>query len=98
MSNSAAIQKASWKLEGDPFEGCNCNITYPCMFLSDSDEGNCYVTCTWHIQKGNYGNLTLDNLNVVAMFHTPGNMVTGPKWKAALYIDDRAFNRTDRCT
>ena len=24
------------------------------------------------------------------MFHTPGNMVTGPKWKAALYIDYRA--------
>lgn len=90
MSNSAAIQKASWKLEGDYFEGCNCNITCPCIFLSDPDEGNCYVTCAWHIQKGNYENLTLDNLNVVAMFHTPGNMVTGPKWKAALYIDDRA--------
>ena len=90
MSNSAAIQKASWKLEGDYFEGCNCNITCPCIFLSDPDEGDCYVTCAWHIQKGNYENLTLDNLNVVAMFHTPGNMVTGPKWKAALYIDDRA--------
>jgi hypothetical protein len=24
------------------------------------------------------------------MFNAPGNMVTGPKWKAALYIDDKA--------
>jgi hypothetical protein len=24
------------------------------------------------------------------MFNTPGNMVTGPKWNAALYIDDNA--------
>ena len=23
------------------------------------------------------------------MFNSPGNMVTGPKWKAALYIDER---------
>jgi hypothetical protein len=32
----------------------------------------------------------LDGLNVVAVFHTPGNMWTGPKWKAALYLDERA--------
>jgi hypothetical protein len=24
------------------------------------------------------------------MFNSPGNMVKGPKWKAALYIDERA--------
>jgi hypothetical protein len=27
---------------------------------------------------------------VVALFNTPGNMATGSKWKAALYIDERA--------
>jgi hypothetical protein len=32
----------------------------------------------------------LDGLNVVGVFHTPGNMFTGPKWKAALYLDERA--------
>ena len=88
MSNTTA--KASWKLEGDYFEGCNCDIVCPCIFLGDPDEGDCHVTCAWHIQEGNYENLTLDNLNAVAMFNTPGNMVTGPKWKAALYIDDNA--------
>ena len=83
-------QSSSWKLEGDYFEGCNCDIVCPCVFLGDPDEGNCHVTCAWHIQKGNYGNTDLSNLNVVAMFNTPGNMFTGPKWKAALYIDERA--------
>jgi hypothetical protein len=88
MSNTTA--KASWKLEGDYFEGCNCDIVCPCIFLGDPDEGDCHVTCAWHIQKGNYENITLDNLSAVVMFNTPGNMVTGPKWKAALYIDDNA--------
>ena len=81
----------SWKLEGDYFEGCNCDIVCPCSFFQDPDEGSCYVTCAWHIQNGVYDdNITLDNLNIVAIFNSPGNMVTGPKWKAALYIDERA--------
>jgi hypothetical protein len=48
------------------------------------------VTTAWHIQKGNYGDTNLDGLNAVAMFNAPGNMLKGPKWKAALYIDEKA--------
>jgi hypothetical protein len=35
-------------------------------------------------------------LNVVAVFHSPGNMFSGPKWKAALYLDDRASMFKDK--
>ena len=89
-SKSTTIAPSSWKLEGDYFEGCNCDVVCPCVYLQDPDEGDCHVTCAWHIQKGNYENTDLSNLNVVALFNTPGNMATGPKWKAALYIDERA--------
>ena len=87
---ASQVSNTAWMLEGDYFEGCNCDITCPCIFFSDPTEGNCHVTCAWHIQKGNYGNTELNNLNVVALFNTPGNMYTGPKWKATLYIDERA--------
>jgi hypothetical protein len=80
----------SWKIEGDYFEGCNCQSICPCIFLADPDEGDCQLTIGWHIQKGHYGSTRLDGLNVAGIFHTPGNMVTGPKWRAALYLDDRA--------
>jgi hypothetical protein len=89
-NNPATIASSSWKLEGDYFEGCNCDILCPCIFKGDPDEGNCNLTAAWHIQNGNYDKINVDELNVVALFHTPGNMVTGPKWKAALYIDERA--------
>jgi hypothetical protein len=80
-----------WKIEGDYFEGCNCDSICPCIFKGDPDEGYCNITAAWHIQKGNYdNNVNLDGLNVAALFHTPGNMITGPKWNAALYIDERA--------
>ena len=81
----------NWKIEGDYFEGCNCDSICPCIFNADPDEGYCNVTAAWHIQKGVYNDkVVLDGLNIVALFHTPGNMLTGPKWSVALYIDQRA--------
>ena len=80
-----------WKLEGDYFEGCNCDSICPCIFKGDPDEGHCNVTVAWHIQNGIYDDkVSPDGINVVALFHTPGNMITGPKWTAALYIDEKA--------
>jgi hypothetical protein len=80
----------TWKLEGDYFEACNCDVVCPCLFLGNPDKGECNVTVAWHITKGHYHGVPLDGLNVAAVFHTPGNMFTGPKWKAALYLDERA--------
>ncbi len=81
---------SDWKIEGDYFEGCDCETVCPCVYLGDPDPGDCHVTFAWHIAKGHYGSTKLDGLNVVAMFHSPGNMVTGPKWNAALYLDAKA--------
>jgi len=79
-----------WKLEGDYFEGCNCDSICPCIFMVDPDKGYCDATVAWHIQKGYYENTQLDGLNAVAVFHAPGNMFTGPKMKMAVYIDEKA--------
>ena len=82
--------RKNWKLEGDYFEACNCDTVCPCVFLGNPDQGECYLTIAWHIEKGHFDDTSLDGLNVVAVFHTPGNMWTGPKWKAALYLDERS--------
>lgn len=79
-----------WKVEGDYFEGCDCNTVCPCMYLGAPDPGDCHVTIAYHITKGHFGTTKLDGLNVVAMFHAPGHMVTGPKWNAAMYLDAKA--------
>lgn len=60
------------------------------FFLGTPDHGECDVIVAWHIAKGHFGNTSLDGLSVVAAFHAPGNMFTGPKWKAALYLDEKA--------
>ena len=90
-NNPATTAGSPWKLEGDYFEECNCDVTCPCVLAKeDPDEGYCNTTLAWHIQKGNYDNtINLDGLNVVAVFHTPGNMLKG-NWKAAFYLDEKA--------
>ena len=95
-----------WRLEGDYFDGCNCKSICPCIFALDPTEGDCKGLAAWHIEKGHFtpGNhedgdrnsiaannpINLSNLNVVLSVHAPGHMLTGPKWKIAIYLDEKA--------
>ena len=94
-----------WRLEGDYFDGCNCKSICPCIFALDPTEGDCKGLAAWHIEKGHFTNLTsrtnsntsnnsinLAGLNVVISVRAPGNMLTGSKWKIALYLDEKANN------
>ena len=78
-----------WTLDGQYMEVCTCEAACPCTMLSDPTEGTCTAIVAWHIDTGSFNGTSLDDLNVVAALHTPGNMADGD-WKAALYIDDRA--------
>jgi hypothetical protein len=96
----------NWRIEGDYFDGCNCKSICPCIFALDPTEGDCEGLAAWHIEKGHFTNWTnndrnsnssdnsinLANLNVVISVRAPGNMLTGSKWKIALYLDEKANN------
>ncbi len=43
----------------------------------------------WHVDQGRFGEVSLDDLNVALAVHSPGHMAK-VKWKAALYLDERA--------
>lgn len=78
-----------WQLAGTYFEACNCDVACPCVFLSAPTTGECTVLVGWHIDNGRSGSVTLDGLNVALAVHSPGHMLT-TKWRAALYLDDKA--------
>ena len=46
----------------------------------------------FHIDKGDYGGVALDGLNVAVVAHTPGPMAQGD-WTLAAYIDERADDK-----
>ena len=89
---------AAWQLTGDYFENCNCDVVCPCLassvapLTSRPSRGVCDVALIFHVDKGTYGDVALDGLNVAVIMHTPGPMADG-NWTAAAYIDDRADDR-----
>jgi len=83
------IMAESWKVDGTYFEACNCAAACPCVFLSAPTEGKCTVLLAWHIDKGNFGAVQLNGLNVALLATAPGHMMQ-TKWKVALYLDEKA--------
>ena len=79
----------NWTISGDYFEACNCEAACPCVFLSPPTTGECTLLVGWHIDSGNMNGADLGGLNVALAVHSPGHMIE-VKWKAALYIDERA--------
>ena len=53
------------------------------------DGGACEVAFSFHVDRGDYGGVTLDGLNVALIARTPGAMADG-NWSVALYLDERA--------
>jgi hypothetical protein len=88
----------AWRLSGDYFENCNCSIVCPCLVSTNAQmtskptQGVCNVPLIFHIDRGNYGDVRLDGLNVAVIAHTPGPMGEGG-WTAAAYIDERADDK-----
>ena len=57
-------------------------------FFVRPDKGYCNAMVAWHIERGHYDQTQLDGLNAVAVFVAAGNMFSGPKMKAAFYLDE----------
>ncbi len=81
----------SWNIKGDWFDVCKCTIPCPCTFAQAPSEGDCEGILAWHIREGNYGDVRLDDLNVVALGIFEGNIWAGDtKTTMGIYMDERA--------
>jgi hypothetical protein len=81
-----------WRLKGEYFENCNCDILCPCILPvppGDPTEGHCDVALAFHIQEGDFNGVPLAGLNFVVAAYTPGNMGAG-NWTTGFYVDERA--------
>jgi hypothetical protein len=81
----------SWKLKGDWFDVCNCNIPCPCTFAQTPSYGDCQGVMAYHINRGQYGETSLNGLNVLILDSFKGNIWAGEtKADLALFFDERA--------
>ena len=86
-----SVAKQPWKIQGEYFESCNCEVLCPCILSNLSarpTEGHCDVVLAFRIDKGNYGATDISGLNAVQALITPGQMAQG-NGTLAVYIDRR---------
>ena len=87
--------QTKWHLSGDYFENCNCDVVCPCLvspaapLTARPSQGVCNLALVFHVDKGSYGAVSLDGLNVAVVTHIPGPMADG-NWTLGAYIDERA--------
>ena len=81
-----------WKLFGDWFDVCKCNIPCPCTFAQAPSDGECQGVLAYHINSGHYGELPLDGLNVIMVGGFKGNIWAGEAKDAtgAFFFDELA--------
>jgi hypothetical protein len=84
-----------WRLTGDWFDVCRCRVPCGCTFAQPPDEGECNGILAWHVREGNYGDVTLDGLNVVMVGSFEGNLWSGDAKNSAagFFLDERADER-----
>jgi hypothetical protein len=81
----------SWRIVGDWFDNCSCEVACPCTFARPPDNGFCDGVLFWHVKHGHYGDVVLDDLALVRIGHWEGDLWAGKvKGEAGIYIDDRA--------
>jgi hypothetical protein len=82
----------NWKVSGDWFDVCKCNMPCPCEFAQAPTFGDCAGVLAWHIKKGQYGDIVLDGLNVSRLGSFTGNIWAGEAKDAifGFFIDEKA--------
>jgi hypothetical protein len=79
----------AWRLEGEYFENCNCEVVCPCFAQRPADNERCLVPFVCHVEEGERDGLRLDDLGFVLVVDSPAVMGDGG-WRLATYIDERA--------
>ncbi|KOG15730.1 MULTISPECIES: DUF1326 domain-containing protein [Streptomyces] len=90
-----ATSGTRWHLAGDWFDVCKCAIPCPCTFAQPPTYGDCEGVLVWHIREGNFGEVRLDDLNVLMLGSFEGNPWAGTHTDpyAAVFLDERADDR-----
>ena len=81
----------AWKLDGQYFENCSCDVPCPCTVSLDigADYDNCNAFLVFHVESGEVDGVDVSGLTVALMAQTPKVMSEG-NWKLGVLIDDAA--------
>jgi hypothetical protein len=87
-----AATTTTWQLSGTVGVACNCDYGCPCNFNALPSKGKCEGQWTWHVDRGAWGETSLDGLNFSIAVNWPGAIHEGGG-EALILIDERADER-----
>ena len=67
----------TWSIEGAWFKNCNCDPGCPCDFNQAPTHGNCEGMIAMRIDRGHFGDTSLDGLKFVSAVYWPGRIDEG---------------------
>ena len=79
----------AWALRGSVLIACNCDWGCPCNFNALPSKGHCEGGWTWHVERGQFGGITLDGLNFSIFVKWPGAIHQG-NGEGVFLVDERA--------
>lgn len=80
---------AAWEILGRELANCNCAFGCPCQFNALPTHGNCEAAGIFVIDRGHYGDVSLDGLAAAGVYKWPGAVHEG-NGEMQLIIDERA--------
>lgn len=84
--------KLKWAIKGDYLKACSCTYLCPCIAtnLMDPPTNNlCKAALLFHVKKGHFGALKLDDLCAIVVGQIPNELIKG-NWSVGLILDERA--------
>jgi hypothetical protein len=67
----------TWSIEGAWFKNCNCDPGCPCDFNQAPTHGHCHGMAGMKIEKGHFGDVSLDGVKWLVLVKWPGRMDEG---------------------
>jgi hypothetical protein len=81
----------AWRLDGNYFESCTCEIPCPCTASFDlgADYDRCKVILVFNVRDGEVDGVDVSGLTVAAVADTPKVMTDG-NWRLGVLVDEQA--------
>ena len=82
----------SWNVSGQYYETCSCDFVCPCItgqMTVAPTQGTCTVAMGFQIERGKYGDASLDGLGFIILGLTPEAMIKG-NWTVGVIVDEHA--------
>jgi hypothetical protein len=90
MTGPTPTAQVDWYIEGVEVSNCNCDYACPCQFESSQPTyGDCRGFAAVRIDKGHFGDVTLDGLCGALLYAWPGPIYRG-NGECQAVIDERA--------